>query len=147
MPEIPPLTVETVKNRVGTVLGSTAEKHDRAVLSQPICQRAEDCGVADQFHGGEIVRCADVVVRDVVQVAGNRRQYDVVDCVDVGQRVRDLLWLGEVQSDTARVAADLCSDRLGVRTVTASKDDGPTPFRVVTGNLSADTVRAARDQQ
>jgi hypothetical protein len=53
------LTVETVsRTGIGTVLGTPAEQHDRAVLAQPVSQRADDGGIADQLHDREIARRA-----------------------------------------------------------------------------------------
>ena len=98
---------------VGTVLGPSTEQHDRAVLRQPVSHRADDGGVTQELHGDEIARRGNVVVVEGVGVSGDRRKYEMVDCAYVGQRVRDLLRLGEVQSDTTCVAAQLGSHRLG----------------------------------
>src|SRR4029450_6265576 len=118
-----------------TVLAPAAEQHDRAVVRQPVGQRTNNRGVADQFHDREITRRGDVVVRTIIRVAGDRRQYYMVDGADICQRPGNLLRLGEVQSDAPCVAVYLRSRRLCMRSVTASEHNRPTLLGVIARDL------------
>ena len=71
----------------------------------------------------------------------------MINIVNIRERVCNLLRLGEVQSYAARIAAQLGSHGLGMRTIAAGHDDCPALAGVTASDLQADAVRATDDQQ
>jgi hypothetical protein len=103
-----------------------------------------DLGVADEFEGDEPQGGVDVVLGDLVVVARDSRDHQVVEAPDAGQCGADLLRPGQVEGEST--GADPLGDEVGAMGVTAGQDGlvptpGPHP-----GELQPDARRTAHDE-
>ena len=108
-----PLTVVTVVDPGYGRSRARPPKIRMRTVAQARQQRVDHLRVADELERDEPQRARDVVLGDLVGVALDRGEDEVVHVADVRECVGDRVRLGEVEPDPACRAADLVCGRLG----------------------------------
>jgi hypothetical protein len=105
----------------------------------------DDLRVADELQRHEPGRAPEVVLAHGVDVALDRRDHEVVDRPDVGERPGDLLRAREVDAEAARSLAELGGDALRALGVAPGHDDLAAALGVAAGDLPPDSGRSPDD--
>src|SRR5437867_3722885 len=108
---------------VGFVLRATAKNEDGTIRFEPGVEGVDDLGIADEFEGDEPERAADVVFADLVLIAFDRRQHQMMQRTDVLEGRRDLRRLRQVEAQAAASVTDLARRRRGTLWIAAGDDD------------------------
>ena len=144
---MPPLTVVTVvEPGYGRLLSEPAEEQHRGVGGETIREHVDDLRVADELERDQPQRALDVVVADGVLVALDRREHKVSDLSELGERLGDVMRLGQVERCAAHSASEFSRDRLGPCCVASVDQNIITSLGERAGKLAPDARRAADDK-
>jgi hypothetical protein len=101
--------------------------------------------VADELHRDEPERCVDLVLADLVDVALDRSEDEMVDVLDARKSAGDRVRLRKVEPKAAGAPADLARSGVRARLIPTRDDDVPAVVCVRLGELAAESLRAADD--